>query len=568
MKHLVVLGAGTAGALIANLLVHKLNGNGTGWTVTVIDRSADHVYQPGLLFIPFRLYDYQSRDDVVKPIRSPLSRGIRFIQAEVKAVDPDHKQVETDAGTLHYDWLVSALGCRLAPEDVEGMAEAMGEGNVHTFYSLDGALALQRALDEMQEGRLVINAAEMPIKCPVAPIEFAFLADYYFHLRGIRDRVEITLVTPLSGAFTKLIANRVLTEVAERKQIRVVPNFAISRVDPTQRRIHSFEGDSLDYDLLCAIPPNVGPTVIEESGLGDGSGYALTDPKTLRSRKADYVYAIGDNTNVATSKAGSVAHFEAETVVENILREVDGKPPLPSFDGHVNCFIESGFHKALFIDFNYDTEPVSGSFPLPYVGPLSLLRESYANHLGKLAFKWMYWHLLLPGRLGHVPLLPAHMSFVGKNLAEVGPIRRARTMQVRDLMTQDVVTVRAGASLTEAARLMTQHKISGLPVVDVDDRVVGVLTESDFVCALEACNTSAVRQAFELLCRRSPRMGTTVDNIMTRNAVTIGEDETLQQAAERMEQHGIKRLIVTDPQQRLRGVLSRADLMKLFLMKG
>ena len=400
MKNIVILGAGTGGTLISNLLTQHLDL--TEWAITVIDRSKQHVYQPGLLFIPFNLYGYDSGEDLVKEITEPLPRNVKFVGANVTLIDHENKRVQTDGGEFPYDFLVSAMGCRIDPEGVEGLQAAMEAGVAHTFYTLEGANKLRPALEKMESGKLVLDICDMPIKCPVAPIEFVFLADYYFHLKGIRDRVEITLVTPYAGAFTKPNANRVLTEIAEKKGIKVVPDFAISSVNMDQKSITSFDGRTVGYDLLVTIPGNVGPEVLDESGLGDGNGYGLTDPRTLKSKVAEGIYFLGDNTNVATSKAGSVAHFEAETVVENILREIEGKPPLGSYDGHSNCYIESGYHKALLIDFNYDMEPLEGSFPLPYAGPFSLLKETYMNHMGKIAFKWIYWNMLLPGRLGSV----------------------------------------------------------------------------------------------------------------------------------------------------------------------
>jgi sulfide:quinone oxidoreductase len=301
---------------------------------------------------------------------------------------------------------------------VEGLGEALGK-NAFTFYTLEGALKLQKALEGMKEGKLVLNVADMPVKCPVAPIEFVFLADYYFQTKGIRERIEIEYVTPLTGAFTKPVANRVLHGVMDEKKIKVIPDFPISGVDHGRKAITSYTGQSISYDLLCSIPPNLGPDVIEESGLGDGMGYAVTDDKTLKSKRADNIYVVGDNSNVHTSKAGSVAHFEAEIIVENLLREIRGKEPLPSFDGHSNCFIETGFHKAFLLDFNYDVEPVHGTYPLPGIGPLSLLKNTYLNHWGKMAFKWVYWNLLLTGHLPGDPLLPSRMSMSGKNLDEI-----------------------------------------------------------------------------------------------------------------------------------------------------
>ena len=568
MKKIVILGAGTGGTIIANMLSHKLSLN--EWSITVIDKQDTHVYQPGLLFLPFSLYGYDDKTDVARPIRDPLPRSVSFVKTEVNAIDHHNKKIETRDGTYRYDWLICAMGCRIAPEEISGLQDAWGKG-VHTFYTLDSALEFQTTLDSMTEGRLVIDIAEMPIKCPVAPIEFAFLADYYFHLQGIRERIDITLVTPFSGAFTKPVANKVLSEIAANKGINIVPNFSLEGVDAEQKRIQSYEGSSLEYDLLCCIPPNLGPEAIEDSGLGDGTGYALTDPRTLKSRKADCVYFLGDNSNVATSKAGSVAHFEAETVVENLLREIDGKKPLPSFDGHANCFIESGFHKALLIDFNYDVEPLTGSFPLPHVGPFSLLKETHINHMGKIAFKWVYWDMLLPGHLPKVPLLPSHMNFVGKEIANTSQIRHSREMRVKDVMSIDVVSVTQGTSLSEAAKMLTEHHVSGLPVVDVDNKLIGILTEADFIAAMDISGNHAMKDMFDTIIRkRRPKktMGSVVDDLMTRDPVTIDGEDTLQKAVELMDRNQIKRLIVTDATNQVRGLVSRPDLMKLFVMRG
>jgi len=567
MKQVVILGAGTGGALIANMLDRKLSPR--EWVITVVDRSDTHVYQPGLLFLPFGLYGHDAPGDIVRPIGEPLPRGVNFLAADILRIDAQKKTVETSVTTLHYDFLVSSLGCRVAPEEIEGLAEPMGKDGVHTFYTLEGAVAMRGALERMQEGRLVIDVCDMPIKCPVAPIEFAFLADYHFSRKGVRDAIDITLVTPYSGAFTKPNANRVLTEMAREKGVNVVADFAAESVDAAAKTIRAFDGRTLDYDLLCAIPPNLGPQAIDDSGLGDGTGYALTDPRTLKSRKADFVYFLGDNTNVSTSKAGSVAHFEAETIVENLLREMQGKPALPTFDGHANCFIETGHHKAMLLDFNYDIEPLEGSFPMAHVGPFSLLKESHMNHAGKLAFQWVYWNLLLKGRLPNVPLLPSHMNFVGKDLETTPHARHAREMKVRDVMTKEVVSVHAGSALTAAATLMVQKKVSGVPVLDVHDRLAGVLTEADFLSAMNL-EQSNVTDALETVVRKRRArkgMGTIVDDIMTTPPITIREDESLRAAVTLMDTNRIKRLVVTDGDRKVRGVVSRGDLIRLYAMK-
>jgi len=566
MKRIVILGAGTGGALCANLLVHRLDMR--QWSVTVIDREQQHIYQPGLLFLPFGLYGYHGTGDVVRPIASPLPSQAGLVAAEIEHIDHARREVRTSQGSFAYDFLISALGCRAAPEEVEGMAEAMGR-EVHSFYTLDGALAMQQPLQQMSQGRLVIDICEMPIKCPVAPLEFAFLADYYFAQKGVRDRIRITLVTPYTGAFTKPNANRILSKLAEERGIEVMPNFATSEVDTSARVIRTYDGRSVDYDLLCAIAPNLGPAVLDDSGLGDGAGYGLTDPRTLKSRQAERIYLLGDNTNVSTSKAGSVAHFEAETVVENLLREIDGQPPLHSFDGHANCFVETGYHKAMLLDFNYDVEPLEGSFPLPHAGPFSLLEESYMNHVGKIAFKWVYWNMLLPGHLPKVPLLPSHMNFLGKDLSTAPQMRHAGTMKVADVMTRDVVTAVQGSSLIVLAETMAKRHISAVPIVDVEGKLAGIVTEADFLSAMNLHGGGLTDLLESVVRKRRARkgMGTIVDDIMTPRPVTISADAALSRAVELMDHHKIKRLVVTDERSHVHGVVSRGDLMKLFAMK-
>ncbi len=566
MGEVVILGAGTGGTIVANMLARKLDPK--LWNLTVVDAAEHHLYQPGLLFIPFRLYDYHDSRDIVRDIRSPLPSRAKFVQARVEQIDHARRKVATSAGELSYDWLVCALGCRVAADEVEGL-EAVLNREVFTFYTLEGALKLQKALSEFESGHLVIDIADMPIKCPVAPIEFAFLADYYFEQRGVREQVEISLVTPYSGAFTKPVANRVLSKIAADKNIHVVADFAIESVDSENRTIRSFDGKEVGYDLLCIIPPNLGPEVLEQSGLGDASGYAFTDPRTLKSREADRIYLLGDNANVATSKAGSVAHFEAETVVDNLLREMDGHKPMASFDGHANCFIESGYHKALLLDFNYDLEPVEGHFPTPGFGPFSLLRESYMNHVGKIAFKWVYWHMLLPGYLPHVPMLPAHMNFVGKRVDEAPALRHANEMRVSEVMSREPVCVEQGTALRDVAQLLIEHRISAVPILDPDAKLVGIVSKSDLVSALDLKPHSLAHAMADLLPggHHHKKMGTIVDDIMSTEPVTVPEEASLQDAAQVMDQRQVHQVVIVHADGSVAGMLAHSDLLRLFTFK-
>jgi sulfide:quinone oxidoreductase len=260
-------------------------------------------------------------------------------------------------------------------------------------------------------GRLVVHITEMPIKCPVAPLEFAFLADAHLRERGIRDRVELVYVTPLSGAFTQPIASAQLGSMLEERKILVEPDFMVESIDNDKKALVSYDEREVPFDLLVTIPLNMGADFVARSGLGDELNYVPVDRATLQSKKHANVFAVGDASDIPASKAGSVAHFSVEIFVDNFLDLVAGKPMTGAFDGHANCFVESGDGKALLIDFNYDVEPLPGTFPVPHVGPFRLLKETRVNHWGKLAFRWAYWNLLLPGR--PIPL-PADLSMAGK----------------------------------------------------------------------------------------------------------------------------------------------------------
>jgi sulfide:quinone oxidoreductase len=396
VKTLLILGAGTGGTLVANKMARRLDPR--EWQIIVVDRDQRHLYQPGFLFIPFGRY---SAANVIKPKRRLLSNRVKVIFAEVEAIEPAACRVKLSGqpDAIVYEQLVIALGCDIAPEETPGMKDGGWRKNIFDFYTLDGAVALARCLRTWPGGRLVVNVAEMPIKCPVAPLEFLFLADWFFHRRNLRNKVELILVTPLSGAFTKPKASAALSGLLKQKGIQVVPDFALSDVDNARTTLVSYDNKEVGYDLLVTIPVNKGAEVIGRSGMGDELNYVETNPQTLQAKQWPNVWVIGDASDVHTAKAGSVAHFMGEVLVENLWHHLRGQPLAEQFDGHANCFIESGFGRALLIDYSYTAEPLPGVFPLPWIGPFPLLKESVINHWGKLGFRWLYWHLLLPGRL-------------------------------------------------------------------------------------------------------------------------------------------------------------------------
>lgn len=408
MKKLVVLGAGTAGTMVVNKLSHLLDQ--AEWKITIVDQDETHYYQPGFLFIPFGIY---GENDVIKPKRDFMPPGVELVVSEIELIEPEHNRVRLakDNRYLSYDFLIIATGTHPRPDETPGLHDGEWRKSIHDFYTYEGSVALANHLRTWQGGRLVINIMETPIKCPVAPLEFAFLADWHFHKLGIRDRVDITLVTPLPGAFTKPRASKLLGNILEEKNIKVVPEFFVERVEADQKTLVSYEEEEVPYDLLVTVPVNMGAGVIGRSGLGDELNHVPVDRHNFLSTRYDNIFALGDAADLPTSKAGSVAHFAAEIFVENFIRYVDGLEMTAKFDGHSNCYIESGFGKGILIDFNYDVEPLPGKFPLPGIGPFSLLQESEMNHWGKMMFRWIYWNILLKGK--EMPIT-AQMSMAGK----------------------------------------------------------------------------------------------------------------------------------------------------------
>ncbi len=407
MKNLVILGAGTAGTMMLNKLYKELDRE--EWEITIVDQYKTHYYQPGFLFIPFGIY---KKEDVIKPKHNFFPPGTRVIFSAIdRVIGEENKVLLEDGKVLRYDYLIIATGTETRPSETPGLKDKLWYKDIFDFYTIEGALALHKRFKDWEGGNLVMCIPELPYKCPVAPIEFVCLAEAYFAERGMRDKVNITYVTLMSGAFTKPVASKMLGDLLKEKNIEVVPDFYLSHVDNDNKKIISYDDREIPFDILTIVPVNMGSDMIERSGLGNDMNYVRTDKYTLQSEDFENIFVIGDAANIPTSKAGSVAHFAAEILTENLLAAMEGRPLPAKFDGHANCYIETGYGKGALIDFNYETEPLPGTFPLPGIGPFGLLKNTKMNHYGKIMFRWIYWHILLKGK--ELPI-EADMTMAGK----------------------------------------------------------------------------------------------------------------------------------------------------------
>jgi sulfide:quinone oxidoreductase len=382
MKNIVILGAGTGGAITANNLAYRLSDEIRSGNVkiTVIDKNEYHYYQPGFLFIALSL---MTPKEITRHVKSVLVPGINFIKDEVSRVDLNNRIVYTMSGKqLNYDYLVISTGARLDLDSVPGIK------GVDHFYSLDAALRLRDKITKFEGGNIVVTVGGLPYKCPPAPLEMTFLLESYFRKIGKRNNVEITYAYPLPRVFTIQNVSDVTTKLLEERGVKTSLMFNVESIDTEKREIKSVEGETLKYDLAIVIPPHKGAEVIEKSGIGDEEGWIPTDKYTLNIKGHDDAYAIGDATNIPTSKAGSVADFEASVVVSRIVDDLQGVKPNKVYDGRTICFLVTGIGEGTMLVFDYNNMP---NPPPP----------SFACYWTKLAYNKLYWSMtvksVLPG---------------------------------------------------------------------------------------------------------------------------------------------------------------------------
>jgi sulfide:quinone oxidoreductase len=372
----VVLGGGVGGTLVANLLSKQL---GRDVKVTVVDPTGMHHYQPGYLYLALGQANGRW---LVRDERTLLRRDVDLAVEQAVRVDPEAGFVQLErGGKLEYDYLVLATGARLVPDLVPGLREGSYE-----FYSLEGAQRLREALRRFRGGRILVGVAGIPYKCPPAPVEFVFMVEDYLRRRGIRDRSEVTLLSPLNRAFTIESASKVIQPIMQQRGIELVTFFNVEAVDPSAGTVSSLEGEKREYDLLVLVPPHRGQQVVVDSGLGDASGWVPTDKFTLQVEGHERIFALGDATNLPISKSGSTAHFEAPVVASRIASLVRGTAPSENYGGRVMCFLETGNRKATVLRFDYEHPPAP---PQP----------NLIWHSAKWLFNRLYWETVPQGRL-------------------------------------------------------------------------------------------------------------------------------------------------------------------------
>jgi sulfide:quinone oxidoreductase len=370
-KKILIVGGGLAGTIVANGLCRQLREDLSAGTVVInmIGATDKHLYQPGLLYLPF---GRARESELFRDQRKVLDRRVPYFIDPAKHIDVDKQVVTTQSGKTHsYDYLVIATGSRIRPDNIPGMTEG-----AHWFYDLDGARKMRDALAAFQGGRIVVNV-NAPHKCPVAPLEIVFMLREHLAAKGVLDKSEITYTYPIGRLHAlEPVANWTVPEF-QRYGIKSETFFNTKSVDPKAKTITSEEGSTLEYDLLVTIPPHTGQQVILDSNLGAG-GWVPTVRNTLLREGSQNVFVVGDTTNIPISKAGSTAHFEADTIIDNITSLIKEDRWARDYDGKVFCFVETGLNSGTYVWFNYATPPNPGP-------------PSQMIHWFKLAYNRLYW---------------------------------------------------------------------------------------------------------------------------------------------------------------------------------
>ncbi len=373
----LIIGGGDGGTILANRLVRKVPDR---VEVEVIDRSDLHWYQPGFLFVAV---GEAEKEDITRPRRRLYRKRVRFTKGEVERIDLDDRKVRLKGGEERtYDYLVIATGSTLNYEEIPGFKEA-----VNHMWTFDDAKKLFNRLMGFKGGKLVVGVGGLTYKCPVAPLEIAFLADEFLRIRGVREKTEIKYVSPLERPYPPRLLSKVMVENMEERGIEPVTYFTVDEIDPERKEVRSMEGDSLKYDLLILTPPHRGADVVIKSGIGDDEGWIPVDRYFLNVKGYDDAYAVGDATALPTPKTGVVAHFQASTVADNIAYEIMGESKRVMFDGQSFCLIEMGRGVASAQVSNYYYKDAPGLIP------------SRVLHLAKLAMNRIYWTCILSGNI-------------------------------------------------------------------------------------------------------------------------------------------------------------------------
>lgn len=371
----IVLGGGTGGIVASQVLKKAL---GKDMHVTVIDRNDKHTFSSSY---PLLLVGKRTPQSITRNLSNLEKKGVEFLNAEINGIDPAKKLVNTSKGNLNCDYMIISLGVECRPETVPGFSRYAY--NIYDFYEVARAYKM---ISRFQEGHLVLFISSIPFKCPPAPYEMILLIDEFFRQKGIRSKIDLTIVTPepspepLAGP---LVGQSVRKMLADR-DIKLLTQAKVLALEPGKLLL---DHTTIKGDLFLGIASHQTPVVLQKTDLVDDFGWVTVDKYTLQTMYPD-VYAIGDAAAIKlpvigadAPKAGIFAHYQAEVVARNIALKVRGKKPVYKYKGKGACIMNTGFGRARYSSVNYYKEPA------PFI---TLMSPMYPAYWGKLIFE-KYW---------------------------------------------------------------------------------------------------------------------------------------------------------------------------------
>jgi sulfide:quinone oxidoreductase len=383
MKQILVLGAGSAGVMFANRIRKEFSKDEL--EITVVEKKDKHYYQPAYSLV---VWDFEDPSQIIRPVQGLLHEGINLVMDEAVKINGAKNTVTTAKnGDLTYDYLVITTGALYNFEELEGLKAGIDKAeSVFSNYTLEGSIKLRDKFREFKGGTIVSSIAEMPIKCPAAPMKFIFMAENMMRRWGIRHKCKFIFTTPMPAVFSREPYAKKLADICKERGIETVANFAPSEIDAEKGIMKDFGGKEVNFDVMCIVPPHQGQPLIENSeGVGDDAGWVRCNKHTMLSAKFDNIYSIGDATDFPTSKTASGARKQAAILTERLKAQLRGQAPTATYDGEIICPVLTKYKRVMFANFNY-TESLSPAI------------ESYMNWVIKVhMLRPMYWNLMLNG---------------------------------------------------------------------------------------------------------------------------------------------------------------------------
>ncbi|UHA76008.1 FAD/NAD(P)-binding oxidoreductase [Paenibacillus sp. 481] len=389
-----IVGAGSGGISVAARLVRQckeLRGK-----VVLIDPASHHYYQPLWTLVGAGVVNKQQTE---RPQQSLIPRGVTWLQEAVYEFYPEERYVLTEKGTqVHYDCLVVAAGIQVNWDQIKGLRQAIGRDGVCSNYAYEHVDSTWKAIQSFKGGNAIFTLPNTPVKCGGAPQKIMYLADDHFRKAGVRDRSDVIFASAGTAIFAVKKYADALQQVIARKSItaRYRRDLVEIRKDTKEavfEHLDTKEQEIIPYDMIHVVPPMSAPDFIKRSLLADEAGWVDVDKFTLQHKRYPTVFALGDCSNLPTSKTGAAIRKQAPVVANNLVSFLAGKPLQGSYDGYTSCPLVTGYNRLVLAEFDYDLEPRE-------TFPFNQAKERYSMYvLKKQMLPFMYWHGMLKGRL-------------------------------------------------------------------------------------------------------------------------------------------------------------------------